>query len=436
MPLFASLLQTRPDDAAGEPDWLREVRAAALADLRGVGLPTPRVESWKYTPLRALESRRFVCCSDAEASRRAVPEAALALVAADAPRLVFVNGTYRADLTRLQGLPAGLTLEPLSAALAQAPEAMRFLLARRFAAAGDVFARLNTALLREGTLLRVAPGTRIVPPVHLVCVGTPAEADIAWSLRHLIDLGEDSHLTLVEHYVGSGAHAHLGNGLAQYRLQAGAVLRIVQAQEEAVGASLIRRSEFDLDARAEVMLTALDLGATLARHDLVARLSGAGARFSARGCFALRGRQHADMQIDVGHRACDSACELIWRGVADERARGVLRGAIGIEPGADGAVAHLSTKNLLLSPHAEIDAQPVLEIHADEVQASHGATVGQLDEAALFYLRSRGLSAAAARALLIQAFCREVLDAGVPEALRDALAARLAHCLPQEARNA
>jgi Fe-S cluster assembly protein SufD len=151
----------------------------------------------------------------------------------------------------------------------------------------------------------------------------------------------------------------------------------------------------------------------------------------ARGVFVVRGRQHIDVHLDVRHAARDTACDVVWRGVADQRARGILHGAITVATGADGADARLQTKNLLLSPHAEIDAQPVLEIYADEVKASHGATVGQLDERALFYLRSRGIPAAVARGLLIAGFCREVLADGGDTDLRARLEAALDERLPR-----
>jgi len=165
-------------------------------------------------------------------------------------------------------------------------------------------------------------------------------------------------------------------------------------------------------------------------------LAEARARSVQNGLFAPRGRQHIDVQLDVRHAARDTASDVLWRGVADQRGRGILRGAITVAAGADGADAQLQTKNLLLSPHAEIDAQPVLEIHADEVKAAHGAAVGQLDERALFYLRSRGVPRLQARNLLIAGFCREALrdvaDCGIAQDIDALLAAHL----PQAAEDA
>jgi Fe-S cluster assembly protein SufD len=423
--LLDSLLTGQPVRA--EPAWLRDARAEAAQALRSEGLPSPRDEAWKYTALRALDARRFRFADESAAG--AVDMAALALPDDGTPRLVFADGVFRADLSCVDALPPGLQLRTLAQVLAEQPDALRFRLSRRYAGGSEVFARLNTALARDGMLLRVEAGAAVSKPVHLVHLGQPAQGDVAWALRHMVELGQGASLCLVEHYLGD-ADAHLGNVVAHYDLHAGARLRLVQRQEAAAGASLMRRSEFDLGAGASLAATTLELGGSLVRHDLQARLRGEGARLVSRGTFALRGRQHADTQLEVRHEARDTSCDLLWRGLADQRARGVFRGAITIAAGADGSAAALSNKNLLLSAQAEIDTQPMLEIHADEVQASHGATVGQLDSQALFYLRSRGVPAAQARTMLVAAFCREVLDQVEDDGLREFLDGRLQARLP------
>jgi Fe-S cluster assembly protein SufD len=201
-------------------------------------------------------------------------------------------------------------------------------------------------------------------------------------------------------------------------------------QQAANGASLIRRTGLRLHARAHATLHLAELGGALVRHDLRAELIGDGAQLETRGVFMPHGRQHVDTQLAIRHQALNTASSSIWRGVASDRARGVFRGAIVVAPGADGSDASLSNKNLLLSASAEIDTKPELEIYADEVKAAHGATVGQLDERSLFYLRSRGIPLAEARALLTAAFCRAVLDDLPNEALREHLSSLLVAQLP------
>lgn len=411
--------------------WLDAARREHLDAFVQAGLPDTRVEAWKYTALRALAQRSFAH-GDAQAATRAVDAAALALPGVDGPRLVFVNGVFRADLSALDALPAGLSLRPLSQALREDAEGLRFALTHRYREAGDAFARLNAALAADGVVLRVAARTAIASPVHLLFLGAPAESDLAWHLRNVIELEEGAELALVEHHAASGAQKHLATVVSEVVLRDGARLDHAIVQDAAEDATLIRRSQLRLGARAHAALHVLELGGALVRHDLQAELSGDEARFVSNGVFALHGRQHVDTQLALRHAALNTASESTWRGVADQRSRGVFRGAIVVAEGADGSDASLSSKNLLLSALAEIDTKPELEIYADEVKAAHGATVGQLDERALFYLRSRGIPHAEARAMLTAAFCRAVLQAMPNEALRDHVSQLLLAHLPAQ----
>ncbi|HKT27421.1 Fe-S cluster assembly protein SufD [Dyella sp.] len=407
--------------------WLDAARRENLEAFIAAGLPDTRAEAWKYTALRALGQRRFAL-GDAAAATHPVDTHALTLPGMDGPRLVFVNGVFRANLSKLEALPPGLTLQPLSKVLENDPEPLRFALSRHYRDTADVFARLNAALAGDGVVLRVAAGARIAKPIHVCFVGTPAQADVAWHVRNVIELGEGAELDLVEHHLATAQHKHLGTLVSEIVVRDGAKLQHTLLQNAGEESTLIRRGSVHLGAKSQAMLHVLELGGALVRHDLHAELRGDAARFDTRGVFVLRGRQHVDTQLSINHQALDTASESIWRGVADERARGVFRGAIVVAQGADGSDASLSNKNLLLSPLAEIDTKPELEIYADEVKAAHGATVGQLDERALFYLRSRGLPQAEARALLTAAFCRAVFTALPNETLRDHFSdALLAH---------
>jgi Fe-S cluster assembly protein SufD len=412
----------------GEPAWLADMRRGAAADLVRDGLHAQRSEAWKYTPLRALGQRAYVRGDD-NAALHAIDPASFALPACDGPRLVFVNGVFRADLSQ-RTLVAGLDLRPLSAVLREDPELVRAFLERRFEDPAHAFARLNGALASEGPVIRVADGACIDAPVHVVFAGAAADAAIAWQARAILEVGAGARLRVIEHHVGAQGVAHLGNLVTQVAVDSGAQLDLVQVQDAPQTASLIRRSDLVIGTDASATLHSIEIGASLVRHDLSVALAGDRARFASRGVFALRGRQHADTRMDVRHVARDTASDVVWRGVADQRARGVFHGGITILAGADGSDAQLSNKNLLLSAQAEIDTQPVLEIHADEVKASHGATVGQLDERALFYLRTRGIGAAEARSLLTLAFCRVALDSLDDDTLREHLDRLLLDHLP------
>ncbi|HEU4992391.1 MAG TPA: Fe-S cluster assembly protein SufD [Luteimonas sp.] len=402
-------------------------RRAALDEALRDGLPPPRTEAWKYTPLRALERRSFApAAGQAPAALDAASDAALAAI--PAPRMVFVNGRFDAARSDLAALPATLSLRTLPDALSDPdPRAANFM-QRRYARADEVFARLNAALAGDGFVLRLAENARLAAPLHVVFAGAPADADQAWHLRHFIELRRGAEAAIVEHHLGVGDHAHLGNALLHVHLAAGATLQHVRLQAESARATLVARTDAVLARGARYERLDLELGAALGRHELNVRLEGEGAMLLANGVQLADGRRHVDTRLGIEHIARDTACDLSWRGIAAGRARAVFHGGITIRAGADGTDASLSNKNLLLSDQAEVDSQPVLEIHADEVKAAHGATVGQLDPTAMFYLRSRGLPEAQARSLLTAAFCHEALVAFDP-ALREPAAAMLDRAL-------
>jgi Fe-S cluster assembly protein SufD len=425
LPLVASLLDA-PLPASGIA-WLDAARQENRAAFAAGGLPETRVEAWKYTALRGLGQRSFAS-GDSDAQTRAVDASTLALPGVTGVRLVFVNGAFRADLSVLDALPAGLSLQPLSQALLGDAEPLRFALSRHYRDAGDAFAQINAASANDGVVLRVAAHAKIAQPVQLVFVG--ADVELAWHARNVIELGEGAELSLVEQHVSAGEPAQLTTLVSDIDVRDGARLHHVVLQDASIGVNLVRRTSLRLHARAQATMHVLELGGALVRHDLRAELIGDDAQLHTRGVFMPHGRQHTDTQLAIRHQALNTTSTSHWRGVANDRARGVFRGAIVVAPGADGSDANLSNKNLLLSPSAEIDTKPELEIYADEVQAAHGATVGQLDERSLFYLRSRGIPLAEARALLTAAFCRAVLDDLPNVALREHLSGLLVAQLP------
>ena len=287
------------------------------------------------------------------------------------------------------------------------------------------FARLNAALATEGLLLRAEADVRSEQPLHLVFIGTEDGADRAWHLRNLIELRAGAALTVVEHHFAATPHAHFINALSHVHLAKGATLSHARIQSDSERATSLLRTDAVLARDADYRRVDLELGAALSRHELNVRLEGDNARLTANGVLLAGGRRHVDTRLGIDHIGRDTACELTWRGLGAGRGRAVFHGGILIREGADGTDAALSNKNLLLSDNAEIDTQPVLEIHADEVKAAHGATVGQLDANALFYLCSRGLTQAEARQLLTTAFCREPLGVIAHAGVREALLARV-----------
>lgn len=418
-PLIESFIQQH----AALPEALRAelAREAALQALRRDGLPGPRSESWKYTSLRALTQRRF-----RRPETQALDAAGRARVLAiAAPRIVLVNGHFDAGLSALADLPQGLSVRPLAAMLG-APHGPELAgLAQGFEGDDALFARVNAALAEDGCRVQLAAGVAEERPLQVVHVSTAADAEVSWHLRLLVELGEHARMALCEHYIAASAHRHLGSSVLQLRLHQDARFEHLALQQESAGSALFRRTEAQLAAGAEYRRLELELGGGLLRHELNVALQGRGARLQADGVLLGEGRAHVDTRLGIDHAQPDTRSSMTWRGLGRGQSRVVFHGGILIREGADESEAMLSNKNLLLSAGAEIDTQPVLEIHADEVKAAHGATVGRLDPTALFYLRSRGLSAADAQALLTEAFCLELTAALESPALRDAAAVTL-----------
>ena len=401
---------------------------------QGLALPTTRRERWKYTNLRALGGRRF----DAPASAPAPFDAAL-VASIPAPRLVIANGRYMPVLSNLDDLPEGLRVRLLSEVRRDAPdEAAAWVSAdtsnpesRRADAA---FQHWNAALADEGFVLEVDAGVRVDATLHLVVLGVEDGAERAFHLRHRIALGAGAALTIAKHHLGSGAHRHLLNTVLQVELGDGATLTQARVQRESDGATLVQRTDARLGANAHYRRLDLEVGGALSRHELDVVLAGDGAQLDANGVLLADGKRHLDTRLGIEHRGRDTRCELTWRGIGAQRGRAVFHGGILIAEGADGANAALSNKNLLLDDGAEIDTQPVLVINADDVQAAHGATVGRLDDAALFYLRARGVPLDEATVMLTAAFLREPLavlaNGALEAALTAALDARLSATTP------
>lgn len=364
--------------------------AAALLDEFGRGDARERTESWRYsrTALRALEQQDYL---DAD-PRAEVPDALRARF--DWPqtrgrRVVVVNGAF----------------------------------SERHSDYGQIGASV-TAGESEGNAYVIRIDGDVDEPLHVVYVSLPSTQPVRWkaSVEVVVERGR---ACLVEQVLGADGTAVLGALNRRVTLAPGTGLDLVSLCELPESASMYRLFDVQLGDDAQLDATHVLLGGRLQRLDLQVALAGARARLASRGVFALRGRAHADTHLDVRHVARDTACHVLWRGVADQRARGVFHGAITVAEGADGSDAQLSNKNLLLSPHAEIDTQPVLEIYADEVKAAHGATVGQIDERALFYLRSRGIPLAEARRMMVAAFCHEALAGISDKGLRGHVEARL-----------
>jgi Fe-S cluster assembly protein SufD len=380
------------------------------------GLPQARDERWRYSTLRALNERQF---QQRATDASALPQPLRALIAAMPSRIVIIDGRYSAEWSCL-GEHADRVRVILEETAATAPRHLPFALA----AAASATSRM-TLHIAEST----AGGDDDV--LNLVTVATDAARDTIVQTTLQLHLAPRASLQIARHRLHADGGNALFNEWRQIELSDGAKLTWCEHGEEADAASVVTGTSVAVGQDATLEFAEVAAGAALYRHDLDVALHGDRGAFSVRGCTAVGKRRHADIAIDVQHVARDTRADIVWRGLADQRAHAIFGGRLLVAVGADGSDTALSNKNLLLSPHAEIDTRPVLEIHADEVKAAHGATVGQLDERSLFYLRARGIALADARRLLTLAFAREPLSAIAAAPLRELLLAALARSLPE-----
>jgi Fe-S cluster assembly protein SufD len=384
------------------------LRSSALARFESLGLPAARDEDWKYTSLKPLDRWDFAA-GPRQPAGGAVPIAALP-ARLRAWRIVFQDGEYAASLSDLAGLPAGVTLEPLARALETRPAEVEPELGRCTPAEGHGFLALNTSLLSGGAYLRLASGVRLDRPLeilHLASGGTPVPVHAP---RTLILAEAGSEAVILERFTGAPDVPYLTDAVTELAARAGAHVEHVRLQEEGAQAWHIGGLYQRLDRDARVVSHNFMLGGALARADLRAVLAAEGAECELNGLYLGGGRQHLDNHTQIEHEKPHGTSRERYRGVLDGRARAVFHGRIVVRPGAQKTDAQQENRNLLLSREAEVDTKPQLEIYADDVKCAHGATVGQLDPEALFYLRSRGLDTQGARALLTVAFAREVIE--------------------------
>ncbi len=410
---------------AGGPAWARR-RDAALGTLVARGLPDRRDENWKYLDHARIGEYAF----DAEPSAEPDPVAvdARLLEIPGAHRVVLVNGRYAAALSA-PAAPAGLEVIDLAALIERDPQAADALLRRPGDQADDRYALLAEAFAVGGVLIRIAAGSELREPVYLVQVAT-AGAPAVHQARVVVDAGAGSRCTLLEHFVVLGEAAVLGNLAAELTLGEGASISHLRLHQHGPEAAQVETWVVRAAARSRYEQHLLALGGRLLRSNLDLVLEGTHAACRLDGLFLVDGDRQVDLLTQVTHRGVASETAQEYRGIATARGRGAFNGRVTVEAAARGSNASQSSRNLLLSPLAEINARPQLEINVDDVQCRHGATIGTLDDDHLFYLRSRGLDEAAARTLLTFAFCRDLIGRVPLAPVRDAAESLVAGALP------
>ncbi len=416
--------------SATVPQWLAATRKAAFEWFGEQGFPSTRDEDWRYTNVAGIAETPFVAAPVAHAGFADIAE----WVVGDHPAclLVFVNGHFAAACSRLDGLPPGLRVTPLAAALAGAEAPwLQAHLTGHAPYQHSAFSAWNTAFIHEGAAVYVPSSTVVTTPIQILYLTLSGSEPAVTHPRTLIVVEPSSQVTVLETYAGLGDTAGLTNAVTEVVAGENAVVDHYKIQREGPRARHMAHLYIHQQRNSNVMTHVFSLGAQLCRNDITAVLDGEGCDCGVKGLTMLSDHQHADNHLWIEHVKPRCNSREYFKGIYDDHARGVFSGRIKVYPDAQKTDAKQTNMSLLLSEHALADSKPQLEIFADDVKCTHGATIGQIDEEAIFYLRSRGIDEQAARSLLVYAFAGETINEVRIEDLRRVLQQQVLLRLPQ-----
>jgi Fe-S cluster assembly protein SufD len=402
-PKFERLSRER----GGEPDWLRKLRAGAMARFEELGFPGPGDEAWRYTnpaPIAKTAWRLAPPVDDALSADQRQSSEAWKLPAG--AQLVFVNGQYRADLSTLPPADGKVRILAMAEALRDRKSGLDSQLGQHASWAAEPFVAWNTAFFQDGAFIHLGDGAVEPHPIHLVFISEEAREPSVSHPRTLILAGQGAHGTIVETYIGGGRY--LTNAVTEIVAGDGSVIDHYKVQLESVSGHHVHTLQVRQERSSNFTSHNLALGAALARTDLNVLLAAVGGECTLNGLFVGNGSQHLDNHTLIDHASPHCSSRELYKGILDGKSRGVFHGKIIVRPDAQKTDAMQTNRNMLLSRDALVNSTPALEIRADDVKCRHGSTIGQIDQGALFYLRSRGISEADARALLIYAFAADV----------------------------
>ena len=403
---------------AGEPQWLAPMRAGAMDAFSALGFPTPALEDWHYTSLASVAEVPFTI--GAATSGTTVADLAPYMISADYPTLVLLNGVYSPALSSLDALPAGVRVLTLAQAWAMVPDLVQAHLGR-VATSAHAMTSLNTALMQDGVVVHVPKDVVTDTPIHILHVADAAAAGTARLPRTLIVAERFAKATVLESFIGLADVTYFTNHVAEVVVGENATITHTKIQRESDHATHVSTTEVHQARDSHYVNFSMAMGARLSRTNVYTVLDGENCGATLNGLYLGKGTQHTDHQTRIEHAQPNCFSRELYKGVLDGSSHAVFNGKVYVHPIAQKTDGKQSNHTLLLSPDARIDTKPQLEIFADDVKCTHGATVGRMDEAGLFYMKSRGVPAEVARRLLTYAFAADVLetieDATVKEAM-------------------
>jgi Fe-S cluster assembly protein SufD len=412
---FAEFTKT----AAGHKlPWLRKLREDAFARFCETGFPTTHDEDWRFTNVSAIAKTQFSLPRETE-PQLSKSDPRSWRMEGSAAQLVFVDGRFSRELSFIDSLPAGVEISGLKDQIATKPEAIEAHLGRYLAIQRDPFSALNTAFLEDGAYVLVRRGKVLEGPIHLLFVSTAGDAPTMSHPRNLLVFEDESQGTVIEEYVSVGGGTVLSNSATELIAGENATVSHYMIEREHRSAFNVSTLRIEQGRTANVASHSLLLGGGLVRNNVHPVLAGEGGECLINGLFVGEGRQHLDNYMYVEHAKPHCSSRQFYNGILDGHAHGVFHGRIVVHKDAQKTDAKQTNRNLLLSDDAQIDTKPQLEIYADDVKCTHGATIGQIEENALFYLQSRGIDELSARRLLLLAFASECLDRMKPGVARE-----------------
>jgi Fe-S cluster assembly protein SufD len=410
-------------ESGNAPDWARSLRLSAITRFETLGFPTTKNEDWHFTSVAPIAEREFDLLSTPKHGVKAAQLAPYTFGALDWHTLVFVNGRFDASLSTAAGLPDGVTLLPLRQAYEALPMLVEQYLGKIAAFEGQTFTALNTAFLDDGAVLHVAREVEVARPIHLLFMSDASAGAGTAQPRNLIVLDRFAKATVVETYAGLGDGAYFTNVVTEAVVGDGATLTHLKLQRESEKAYHVGTLDVRQARDSHLVSFSFATGAALSRTNIYTGLRGEGCGATLNGLYLGDGEQHIDHQTRIEHVEANCYSREHYKGILDGSAHGVFNGKVYVHPAAQKTDGKQTNNTLLLSEKAQIDTKPQLEIFADDVKCTHGATVGRLDETALFYLKSRGIAAHTARQLLTYAFAADVLESIELEPVRTGLEA-------------
>ncbi len=402
-----SFERSRAELSGSRPERLTELSSRAIERFAELGFPTTRMEEWRFTNVKPIAETRF----NLTPSVNGVGEGALERYSyADCARLVLVNGRFSAELSQLEGLPEGVVVCGLEQALADYPETVDRYLGRYAKFEEQAFVALNTALYRDGAFIWVPRGVVLERPINVVLLGSSDGEPSAFFPRSLVIAEESSQLTLIEQHGSVGDGIYFNCPVTEVVTGANAVVDHYKLQRESTDAFHVATLQVWLDRDSNFSSHSISWGGGVVRNDVNAVLDGEGCEATLNGLYMVEGRQVVDNHMRVEHAAPNCDSHELYKGILEGRSRAVFSGRIYVHRAAQKTDAKQTNRNLLLSKEALCNSNPQLRIFADDVRCTHGSTVGQLDQNAVFYLRSRGIGEEAARSLLTYAFAADIVE--------------------------